>query len=202
MITNATLSFCLSQDIRLEEIHRIFPNSAQLQPVMEPDQKTYTVNINSLQINESSCFGIKMILPARASGPVTEAKISLKYDIPFLKIEDHTEECEITIEYTNNRDLCSKIDREVISYFNQLNVENLVNQAINETKVGNVAGATKILIQAQLLTQKIGNDSLTNSINQATVELNNKGGISPDIVKTMRVGSSHTVKIDNPNQEH
>lgn len=197
VITNVILSLRLADDVRLEEMHRIFPNSAKLQPGIEPDGKTYTVDVNSLRIKESSCFGVKMVLPARAGGPATEAQVSLRYDVPNLEIEGHTEECDVVVEYTADRDLSGRIDREVVNYFNQLNVESLINEAIQETRAGNVAAATKILTQAQMLTQKIGNVALTRSIGQASEELNEKGAMSSGAMKTMRVGASHTVKIDD-----
>ncbi len=196
VITDITLNIRVSHDVKLEEIHRIFPSSTEIHPRIEPDGKTYTVDITSLSKNEPSYFGIKMILPARAGGRITEAQISLKYDIPNRKIEGHTEECDVIIEYTKDRDLCSTVDREVINYFNQLNVESLINQAIEETKIGNVAQATKILSQAQMLTQRIGNSSLTQYINNASEELIEKGAISSGALKTIKIGASHTVKID------
>lgn len=197
VITNVTLGLCLANDVKLEETHRIFPNSARLEPTIETDGKTYSIDINRLTINESSFFGVKMILPARPSGPVTEAQISFKYDIPNLDIKERIDKCDVIVEYTKDRDLCTRIDREVISYFNQLNAETLINQAIQETKVGNIAEATKILAQAQTLTQRIGNPALTQNIGLASEELNGKGVISPGVIKTIRVGASHTVKIDD-----
>ena len=38
---------------------------------------------------------------------------------------------------------------------------------------------------------------MTQNISRATVELNEHGKISADVVKTMRVGASHTVKLDD-----
>ena len=198
VITNGSLNLCLASDIKLEEIHRIFPNSAKLKPKIESDGKTYTIDINNLRVNETSCFGVKMILPSREGGSVMEAQVSVKYDVPSQGIKGQMDKCNVIVEYTDDRDLCSRIDREVIGYFNQLNVESLIGQAIENTRVGNVAEATRVLTQAQMLTQKLGNLSLTRSLTQATVELNERGTISPSITKTIRVGASHTVRIDNP----
>ncbi len=194
-ITGVTLSLQLSRDVKLGDIHRIFPNSARLTPVQEAG--CYRLNVAGLSSTDTSLFGIKMNLPARPSGPVREAVVSLQYDVPNLGIHANRDECEVVIEYTSDRNLCSDFDREVLSYFNQINVEGLISQAVNETKAGNVAAATKILNQAQMLTQKVGNPALTSYINNATVELNEKGSISPEAMKTMRVGASHTVKIED-----
>jgi hypothetical protein len=88
------------------------------------------------------------------------------------------------------------VDREVVAYFNQLSAQNLVEQAIKETKIGNISAATQILNQAQLITQRIGNVPLTKSIEQATQELKEKGMISSEAMKTVRAGSSQTVRIE------
>jgi hypothetical protein len=88
------------------------------------------------------------------------------------------------------------VDREVVAYFNQLNAQNLIEQAIRETKVGNISAATQILSQAQLITQRIGNVPLTKSIEQATQELKEKGTISSEAMKTVRAGSSQTIRIE------
>ncbi|HEX76787.1 MAG TPA: VWA domain-containing protein, partial [Dehalococcoidia bacterium] len=69
MITNVTLNLSLADGVGLEEVNRIFPNSAKLESIIGADGKTYAVDINSLAINEPSYFGVKMVLPARASGP-------------------------------------------------------------------------------------------------------------------------------------
>jgi hypothetical protein len=123
-------------------------------------------------------------------------QVFLTYNIPSLKIEDSVVKSDVTVEYTRDRDLCGKVDREVVAYFNQLSAQNLVEQAIKETKIGNISAATQILNQAQLITQRIGNVPLTKSIEQATQELKEKGMISSEAMKTVRAGSSQTVRIE------
>ena len=196
VITNVVLTLFIEKEIKLEDMHRIFPNSTKLEPVVSPDRSSYTTSINSLRLNEATYIGIKMLLPSRENGNIIQGLLSLKYDMPSSGIREQTSESKFLIQYTNDRSLCTNTNRDVISYFNQLDIENLVGNAINETKAGNVAEATKMLAQAQMLTQKIGNTALTQNISRATVELGKSGNLSSDIVKTMRIGSSHTVKLD------
>ena len=197
-ITGVTMNVQLGQNVKLGDVHRIFPNSARLNPVQEISENSYMITLNSLSSTDISLFGIKLNLPARPSGAMREAVISLQYDVPNLGIRGNSDVCDAVIEYTSDRNLCSDFDREVLGYFNQINVESLITQAVSETKAGNIAAATKILNQAQMLTQKVGNPTLTSYINNATVELNEKGTISAEAMKTMRVGASHTVKIEEP----
>jgi len=196
VISDATLSLNVAKDVELEEIHRIFPSSVKLQPRIEADGRISSVEVGNLRKDEQTCFGAQLRLPARSASRVRIAQVFVSYSIPSLQVEDRVVKSDIIVEYTGDRDLCGKVDREVVAYFNQLNAHNLIEQAIRETKVGNVSAATQILGQAQLITQRIGNVALTRSIEQATQELKEKGTISSEATKTVRAGSSQTVRIE------
>jgi len=87
------------------------------------------------------------------------------------------------------------VDREVISYFNQINAQNLIEEAIKQTRIGNIDEATQSLSLAQSITEKLGNLPLTQEIKEALDDLEAKGIISPDSVKTIKAGSRQTVKV-------
>jgi Ca-activated chloride channel family protein len=196
VISDVKLSLNLVKDVELKEVHRIFPSTVKLQPKFEADERIGTVDVGNLRKDEQTCFGAQLRLPARTASRVRIAQVFLTYNIPSLQIEDRVVKSDVTVEYTNDRDLCGKVDREVVAYFNQLNVDKLIEQAIRETKVGNISAATQVLGQAQLITQRIGNVPLTKSIEQATQELKEKGTISSESIKTVRAGSSQTVRIE------
>jgi len=196
VISGVTLSLNLAKGVELEEIHRIFPSSVKLQPRTEADGKISSVEVGNLRKDEQTCFGAQLRLPARSASRVRIAQVFLTYNIPSLQIEDRVVKSDVIVEYTGDRDLCGKVDREVVAYFNQLNVDKLIEQAIRETKVGNVSAATQVLSQAQLITQRIGNVALTQSIEGATQELKEKGMISSEVMKTVRAASSQTVRVE------
>jgi hypothetical protein len=126
------------------------------------------------------------------------AQVYVNYNVPGLQIHDRVLKNNVIVEYTGDHDLCGIVDREVIDYFNQINAQSLIEKAMKETKAGNIAGATQILNQAQLLTQRIGNAHLTRIIDGAVQEIKNTGGISSEAIKTVRAGSSQTVRIEKP----
>jgi hypothetical protein len=112
-------------------------------------------------------------------------------------VENKSENKNVIVEYTHDRDLCKRMDNEVLLYFNQQATQDMLNRAINETQRGNISRATEILQQAQVFTHRIGNVQLTRSIGEAMEELKDTGRISPGSVKTVRAGSGHTVRIDD-----
>ena len=93
--------------------------------------------------------------------------------------------------------MCGRIDADVIGYFNQLNAQSLISKATRSAKDGNVPAATTALNEALLLTRKAGNVPLTRNIESALQELRTTGAISSGLSKTIKVGSGHTVKIED-----
>lgn len=196
IISEASLSLNLTQGVRLESLDRIFPGSVKLQPRSEADSRILAVDIGALKKNEPMILGVQLKLPARPAGRLKIAQLSFNYSIPSLQIEDSIENRDVFLEYTSDQSLCSKVDREVVSYFNQINAQQYVEQALTETKRGNIAGATQSLSQAQEITQRLGNLPLTEKIKEAKDELTRKGTISEDGLKTIKAGSRVTVRID------
>jgi Ca-activated chloride channel homolog len=196
VISEVSLSLSLAQGVKIESIDRIFPTSVRLQPRNEAGGKILAVDIGALRKDEPTIVGIQMKLPSRSAGRAQIAQISVNYNIPGLQIEDNVENRDVFVEYTGDPGLCSRIDREVISYFNQISTQKLVDQAITETKKGNIAGATKSLAQAQEITQRLGNLPLSETIKTVKQELTQEGTISEEGLKTIKAGSRFTVKLD------
>jgi len=195
-ISDVTLNLNLFNDVTLEGIHRIFPSSVKLEPRIDREQNAFVVDIGNLKKNEPAVFGIKLKLPAQPAGKITIARAAIAYSIPSLQIKDKVETNDISIEYTNSPELCGSVDKEVIGYFNQLNAQNLIEQAVDEARSGNTDTAAKALAQAYAITERLGNRPLTQTIQQTIEELEEKGMLSSDGVKSIKAGSRQTVKID------
>lgn len=195
-MSDVTLSLNLSDDVTLESMYRIFPSSVKLQPRIEDEGSTIAVDVGNLKKDEPAVFGVKLKLPGRPAGQITIARAAINYSIPSLHIKDKVETMDIIVEYTDSPDLCGNVDREVIGYFNQLNAQNLIEQAVEEARSGNTDAAAKALTQAHAITERLGNHPLTQTIQQTIEELEQKGMLSADGVKTIKAGSRQTVRID------
>jgi Ca-activated chloride channel family protein len=195
-MSDVTLSLNLSDDVTLESMYRIFPSSVKLQPRIEDEGSTIAVDVGNLKKDEPAVFGAKLKLPARPAGQITIARAAVNYSIPSLHIKDKVETRDIIVEYTDSPDLCGSVDREVIGYFNQLNAQNLIEQAVEEARSGNTDAAAKALTQAHAITERLGNHPLTQTIQQTIEELEQKGMLSADGVKAIKAGSRQTVRID------
>lgn len=197
VISDMRLSIHLTKDVELEQIHRIFPDCVKLKPVVESDGRVISVAVGNVRKDEQTCFGAQFRLPARSASRVQIAQVYVNYNVPGLQIHDRVMKANVIVEFTADNDLCGIVDREVVAYFNQINAQSLIEKAMKETKAGNIAAATQMLNQAQLLTQRIGNAQLTRIIDHAAQEIKNTGGISSEAMKTVRASSSQTVRIEN-----
>ncbi len=195
-LSNVTLRLNLLNDVKLESIDRIFPSSVKLQPRIEDEGNTISIDVGNLKKDEPAVFGAKLKLPARPAGQITIARAAITYSIPSLHIKDKVETRDIIVEYTGSQDLCGSVDSEVIGYFNQLNAQGLVEQAVTEARSGNAAAAARSLTQAHAITERLGNRPLTQTIEQTIEELEQKGMLSADGVKTIKAGSRQTVRLD------
>jgi Ca-activated chloride channel family protein len=196
VISRAKLNLMLEDGVRLETLDIIYPGSVRLQPVSEAGGKVLTAGLGSLQGEQATILGAQLKLPLQPAGRRQIAGVSVNYSIPGLNIEDRVENSSVFVEYTGDASLCSRVDREVISYFNQVSTQKLVEQAITESRQGNITAATRSLAQAQEITQRLGNLPLAQTIKDAREELTQKGTISEEGLKTIKSGSRFTVKLD------
>jgi Ca-activated chloride channel family protein len=196
VITDVKVSLNLVGDVKFDQFHMIFPHITLMQPEIENEGNIIMVQAGNLHKNEQSVFGVHLKLPLRQAGRVRIAQVFASYNIPSLDITDRVVKQDVVVEYTPSKDRCGKVDKEVITYFNQLSVRSMLEKAMKETKSGNVVGATESLNQAKQFTQRIGNIPLTRDIDDALEELRQKGVISAGTIKTVRSGSSQTVRID------
>ena len=195
VISDVTMDVLPGEGVRVESLDRVFPNSVRLQPVIEDNGRVFKVDLGNLTKDDPTIIGARLKLPSTPAGRVKIARILLHYDIPGLGITGGMESQDVFIEYTVNQELCGQVDREVVSYFNQINAQNLIEEAIRQTRVGNIDEATQSLSQAQAITEKLGNLPLTQDIREALDELEAKGILSPENVKTIKAGSRQTVQV-------
>jgi Ca-activated chloride channel homolog len=196
VITETKLSLNLGENVRLDSLDRIFPGCVRLQPRLEAGGKILVVDIGSIQREDTTILGAQLKLPSHSAGRWQIAEVSVNYKVPGLCIEDIAESSNIFVEYTGDQTLCKRVDREVTGYFNQISTQKLIEQAITETKQGNITGATRSLAQAQEITQRLGNLPLAETIKITKEELTKKGVISEEGVKTIKAGSRFTIKLD------
>ncbi len=196
VITDVTLQLGLAEGVRLESLDRVYPNSVNLQPEAGGPGNILRAGLGSLMKDEPTIIGAQLRLPTQAAGRQKIADVVFNYSIPSLQITRGEEKQGIFIEYTADPERCGQVNREVISYFNQINAQNLIKEAIHQTQVGNIDEATQSLSQARAITEKLGNLPLTTDIKEALDELEKKGVISAEGVKTIKAGSRRTVRVN------
>lgn len=195
VISDVYMDLSLGKGIRLESLDRVFPNSVRLQPVSEADGKVLKVGLGNLMKEDPTIIGAQLKLPPSSAGKIKIVGIHLRYALPDPEKTVGMVNQDIFVRYTDKQELCSQVDREVISYFNQINAQNLIEEAIRQTRIGNINEATKSLSRAEAITEKLGNLPLTKEINEALDELEAKGLLSSDSIKTIKAGSRHTIHV-------
>jgi Ca-activated chloride channel family protein len=195
VITDVNMDFTLGEGIKLESLDRVFPNSVKLQPIADSSGRNLKVGLGNLTKDDPTIIGARLKLPATSKGVSKIVSLELRYAAPGVNQTYGIVKEDVQVTYTDNQDLCGQVDREVVSYFNQINAQSLVEEAIRQTRVGNIDEATQALSQARNITEKLGNVALTQDIREALDELEAKGLISSENVKAIKAGSRQTVQI-------
>jgi hypothetical protein len=183
------------EGVKIESCHRIFPSIVKLQFEHQADTGGYHLRLGNLGKSEITCFGIQLKLPARETGRVNLADISLHYDSPLIKTPNVLD-ANVLVDYTADKDLCSYADREVLDYFYQVNAQTMLGQATEMIRKGEMNGAATMLMKVRSITERIGNDNISREIDATVEQIKKNGNVNGEMFKTIISAGRHTVVID------
>lgn len=176
---------------RLDSLSRVYPSLADISLSEQPYRLgNLSAGDETVFILELTVSGIprpasrarlaRIALSARAQGPVPRA------DLPPQ---------DLIVGLTEGDAAVTVVDPEVIIYVQQRNVDWQVQEAIRQATV-NPARATQLLEQARSVTLRLNNPRVTQMLNAAIQELTTSGALSPDMLKTVALGSrTMTIRI-------
>jgi len=191
--TELALTVRLTKEVTVDRITRVYPHQAEVDPHQTP------IRLGNLSAHEPALFVLEMSLPIRPVTKVRLAQLQLAYQVPGLAYQGETEPLEVTVEFSDNPALTGQLDPEVMGYVQQRNVDALVRQATLQARQ-EPAKAAQTLNIARQMTQRLGNQALTQALDRAAQELKQTGELSADTTKTMRMGvKTQTLRLTEHN---
>lgn len=189
VVTNVELNVSTIKDVTLSRITRVYPTLNEIQ-IGEPP-----FTIGNVEKGDPTTVILEFTLPQRPPVRVRIAQLGLTYLVPGLNRRGEIPPQNLIIEYTNDQAMAASIDRNVMGYVQQRNVEGLIKQATIEAR-SDPEKARKTIELAKSMTQKLGNTTMTRVLENASSELATSKTISASTAKTMRIGAkTQTVKI-------
>ena len=194
VITDLRLNLSAVKGVSLNSIVRVFPSLAEMSAAGLP------IKLGNIEKGDYTVFIAELTIQG-LQRPPSEARLArllLSGEAPALGRTYESPPQDVRVEFTPDQAAVQdqKNDEEVMSYVQQRNVDSLTQQAVTMAK-RDPEGATRLLEQAQSITRRLGNSSVTRQLKAAADELKSTGSLSG---KTQRItslgGRTKTVRKD------
>ena len=188
VITNLALTVKTVKGVKLTRIVRAYPSQAEFSLTQDP------YPIGNAVGNDETVFILEFSMECRAASRVRIAQLGLTYDVPGQNGRGELPPANLLVQFVAGQ-VAAQVDQEVMGYVQQCNISQLVGDATRIAE-SNPQKAEELLETARRMTVKIGNDAMTQSLNQAQDELRKTRRISDGTRKTVKMGSKgKTVKM-------
>ena len=188
VITNLALTVKTVKGVKLTRIVRAYPSQAEFFLTQDP------YPIGNAVGNDETVFILEFSMESRAASRVRIAQLGLTYDVPGQNRRGELPPANLLVQFVAGQ-VAAQVDQEVMGYVQQCNISQLVGDATRIAE-SNPQKAQELLETARRMTVRIGNDAMTQSLNQAQDELRKTRRLSDGTRKTVKMGSKgKTVKM-------
>jgi Ca-activated chloride channel family protein len=188
VITNLALTVKTVKGVKLTRIVRAYPSQAEFSLTQDP------YPIGNAVGNDETVFILEFSIESRVASRVRIAQLGLTYDVPGQNRRGELPPANLLVQFVAGQ-VAAQVDQEVMGYVQQCNISQLVGDATRIAE-SNPQKAQELLEIARLMTVRIGNDAMTQSLYQAQDELRKTRRLSDGTRKTVKMGSKgKTVKM-------
>jgi Ca-activated chloride channel family protein len=146
-VLNPVIQLKLAKDIEVRRAHKVKPLINDLGAIATAD-RVATIKLQDLQQNEGQSVLFELILPSRRAGTYRVAQVKLAYEMPSDGGRTESVENDITITYTTDSRLSSKVNPKVIQVVDLVSVFRQQTKALELAQAGDKSKATQLLRSA------------------------------------------------------
>ncbi|HUY17980.1 MAG TPA: VWA domain-containing protein [Candidatus Binataceae bacterium] len=161
-VRNGRIDVSLSQGVQIREAFRASPEIYALGTPLVGDDRKISYEVGDLEAGVPGSVLLTLVLPPRRPGPVRIGQATFHYEVPG--VGERSIDTEVTVEYTLDRTLTSRVNGRVMNLVDQVSIAKLQSRAEEELKAGNVDRATRLLSNAIQGTQRLGNVKATQAL--------------------------------------
>jgi Ca-activated chloride channel family protein len=195
VINNLKLSLQTVKGVTLRRLCRVYPDRVDF-PL---DTTPYP--ISSALAHDDTVFILEFNVDSRAGSRVRIAQLGLTYDTPGQQRRGELPPQNLIVQFVAGQDSVAQTNPEVMGYVQQCNITNLIDQAADIADQ-DPDRAQQLLETAKRITEKIGNDSILQALNQTISEVRHTRKISPGARKTIKMSAKgKTVKMSGSPDE-
>jgi Ca-activated chloride channel family protein len=185
VVQNAQLILRLANGITPRQVWQVLPMISNLgyRPLSDRDVQ---VSLGELEKGQPRSLLVELLIGARPAGQYRVAQAEISYDVPGLAISGEKVKSDIVLEFTADAARAREYDAEVMNIVEKVTAFKLQTRALEEAKMGNIAGASEKLRAAATRLLEMGEQDLAESALQEAENLEKSGQMSSHGTKKLR----------------
>lgn len=185
VIQNAQMVLRLANGVTPRQVWQVLPMISNLgyRPLSDRDVQ---VALGELEKGQPRSLLVELLLSPRPEGQYRIAQAEINYDVPGLKLVGGKIKTDILLEFTADAVQAKQYDAEVMNIVEKVTAFKLQTRALEEAKMGNVAGASQKLRAAATRLLEMGEEDLAQSALEEAENLEKSGQMTSRGTKKLR----------------
>lgn len=185
VVQNAQIILRLANGVTPRQVWQVLPMISNLgyRPLSDRDVQ---VILGELEKGQPRSLLVELLISPRPAGNYRIAQAEINYDVPGLKIIDEKVKADILLEFTSDAAKAKQYEAEVMNIVEKVTAFKLQTRALEEAKMGNVAGASQKLRAAATRLLEMGEEELAQSALEEAENLEKSGQMSARGTKKLR----------------
>lgn len=185
VVQNAQIILRLANGVTPRQVWQVLPMISNLgyRPLSDRDVQ---VILGELEKGQPRSLLVELLISPRPAGNYRIAQAEINYDVPGLKIIGEKVKADILLEFTSDAAKAKQYEAEVMNIVEKVTAFKLQTRALEEAKMGNVAGASQKLRAAATRLLEMGEDELAQSALEEAENLEKSGQMSARGTKKLR----------------
>jgi Ca-activated chloride channel family protein len=185
VVQNAQLILRLASGVTPRQVWQVLPMISNLgyRPLSDRDVQ---VTLGELEKGQPRSLLVELLISPRPAGTYRVAQAEISYDVPGLKLVGEKVKTDIMLDFSTDAVRAKQYDAEVMNIVEKVTAFKLQTRALEEAKMGNVAGASQKLRAAATRLLEMGEDELAQSALEEAENLEQRGQMSSRGTKKLR----------------
>ena len=185
VVQNAQLTLRLASGVTPRQVWQVLPMISNLgyKPLSDRDVQ---VPLGELEKGQPRSLLVELLISPRPGGSYRIAQAEVAYDVPGLQLVNEKVKADIMLDFSADAMQAKRYDAEVMNIVEKVTAFKLQTRALEEAKMGNVAGASQKLRAAATRLLEMGEDELAQSALEEAENLEKSGRMSARGTKKLR----------------
>jgi Ca-activated chloride channel family protein len=197
VVQNAKLVLRLASGVTPRQVWQVLPMISNLgyQPLSDRDVQ---VILGELEKGQPRSLLVELLISPRPAGSYRVAQAEISYDVPGLKLTGEKIKTDIMLDFSADAVQAKLYNAEVMNIVEKVTAFKLQTRALEEAKMGNVAGASQKLRAAATRLLEMGENELAQSALEEAENLEKGGQMSARGTKKLRYETRKLTQRLNP----